>query len=327
MAKPKSRLPDRPADTWEGGFLLDPPRLVLSVSARGGLVVAGGHDFYLLRPGEHGIKTRPALDEFGLVEVAAAEPRAPWRYAVATSEMIIVFFRRGGEDQILRLKPKEEMPAVTHLAWGGARGPCSLYIRREDGSIARMNPELDDLDDLDVPPMHAVASDGNGVVAMVAFEPEPRAYVTRDGRELAFRPIAYEYEAELTERVHLAVASDAVAFAFENEGAYLSRAKDAPFEEIEALAGAGPLEFEGADADAALFGGILEVGMSAIVRVDKAGAAVRIAEMGSDGGTAPIVDALAWDASRSKLWAAAGNAGIITSTSPSAKNRKNVYLA
>jgi hypothetical protein len=323
----KPRLPSRPADTWEGGFLLDPARLVCSVSARGGLVVGGGNDFYLLRPGEEGMKTRPAADDFGLIDVVAAEPRAPRRYASASSEMIAIFFRKNGEDQILRLTPSEPVPAVTHLAWGGARGPCSLYIRREDGSVARMNPELTDMEDLDLPPMHAVASDENGVVAMVTFEPELRAYVTRDGREMFVRPIHYDYEVEISEHVHLAVADTAVAFAFEREGAYLSRGNEAPFEPCEPLAGAGPLEFEGASSDAALFGGVLEPGMAAIVRVDRAGTAVRIAEMGSEGGTSPTFDALSWDASRSRLWGAAGPAGIITSTAPGAKRAKKVYLS
>jgi len=102
MSKP--RLPSRPADTWEGGFLFDQPRLVLAVSAGGGLVIAGGPDLYLLRPGAQGMLTRPATEAFGSITVAATEPRAPRRYAVASDEMITIFYQRGGEDQLLRLR-------------------------------------------------------------------------------------------------------------------------------------------------------------------------------------------------------------------------------
>jgi len=214
---------------------------------------------------------------------------------------------------------------VTHLAWGGTKGPCSLYIRRDDGSIGRMKPDLSDVEDLDLPPMSAVASDDTGVIAMLSFEPEPRAYVTEDGTAMRMRPI--DYEADDSQHVYLAVAGAAVAFSVDHEGALVSRGHEEPFVPCEALAGAGPVEFEGTSSDAALFGGILHPSMSSIVRVDRAGAAMRIAEMGSEEGTPPMLSALAWDASRHKLWAAAGVPGLLSSTAPSAKHGKKAPLS
>jgi hypothetical protein len=323
MSKP--RLPSRPADTWEGGFLFDSPRLVNSISARGGLVIAGGEDLYLLRPGAEGMLTRPATEAFGCIEVAAAEPRAPRRYAVSSEEMITVFYRKGGEDQILRLRPQTPGALVTHLAWGGTSGLCALYLRRDDGSVARLKSDLSDLEELDLPSMSAIASDETGVIAMISFEPEPRAYVTRDGEAMQFR--SFDHDADPSQIVYLAVADTAVAFAVENEGAFLSRKQEDPFLACEALAGAGPVEFEGSSSDAALFGGVLHASMASIDRVDRDGAAIRIAEMGSDTLGPPVLQALSWDASRRKLWAASGVAGIMTSTAPSAKRGKKAPLS
>ncbi len=322
MAKP--HLPSRPSDVWEGGFLFDAPSYVSSVCARGGLVAAGGTELYLLRPGAEHVLTRPPPLDIGQVNVTAVEPRGSRRYAFATDDMIAVFFKNNQGDQILRLRPSEPGRLVTHLAWGGAKGQSALYIRWDDSGVTRLRPDMSDMDDLEVPPMDAVASDETGNVAMVSLDGDPRVYVTQDGEKLHARALGYAFEEY--EHVYLAVAGMAVAVAVDNEGAFLSRKQDEPLTPCEALAGVGPVEFEGTSSDSALFGAALEPTMSAIIRVDREGAAMRVAEIGNDDGVPPQITSLAWDASRRKLWGAAP-VGLITSTPPGAKRGKKVSLS
>src|SRR5262249_13826778 len=129
------------------------------------------------------------------------------------------------------------------------------------------------------------------------------------------------------EHVHLAVADMAVAFAVEGDGVFVSRGQDEPFARCEPLAGAGPVEFEGSSSDAALFGTTHAAGFVSIIRVDQEGAAVRIADFGSDAGPRPDLTALSWDATRKTLWGASPQMGLISCAAPSAKGKKKVTLS
>src|SRR5262249_9019615 len=132
------RLPTRKSEAWECGFLFDAVRDVRSVSCRGGLVVAGGDELHLLRPGEQRMASRAPPLDIGPIRAAAAEPRAPFRYAVASADLVAVFYRTPEGDQIMRLRSTPPGPVATHLAWGREGTESALYIRWDDGSVVRM---------------------------------------------------------------------------------------------------------------------------------------------------------------------------------------------
>jgi hypothetical protein len=268
----------------------------------------------------------PPLD-IGPIRVVAAEPRSPWRYAVASQEMVAVFYRTQQGDQIMRLRGTPPGPAATHLAWGRAAGASTLYIRWDDGAVVRVREDMSGVDTPDLPPMAAIASDNAGVLAMISFDgPARSAYTTQDGENLELRPLPEGFAVRPGARVHLAVADTAVAFAVEDGGAFLSRASEEPFVPCEPLAGAGPLELEGASSDAALFGAV-HGAVASIIRVDREGHAVRIADFGSDDGVVPEISALAWDGSRHMLWGASPQMGLVTCTAPGAKHGKKGTLS
>jgi hypothetical protein len=322
MSKP--RLPSHPQDTWAGGFIFDAAREVRSVSARAGMVVAGGPELYLLRPGEEQLKMREPPLDIGPVHLAAAEPRGSRRYAFAAQEMLAIFAHTGGEDKILRLRPPPPVPLATHLVWGGKKGPSALYVRWDDGSVVRMKPDLSDVEPLDLAPMEALAVDDAGTVAMLSLDPDPRVFVMHDHETMHFRSIEEIGEAG---DIHLAVAGTAVAVSLGDGRVLVSRGENDPFTPCEALAGAGPLAFEGSSEKAALFGAMNTPSMTYLVRVDPSGAAMRIAEMGSDDGSSLEIVELSWDVTRGKLWGASPQAGLFTSVAPSAKGGKKKMLS
>jgi hypothetical protein len=326
MSRP--RLPSRASEAWACSFLFDSPRDVAAVSSRGGLVVAGGEELHVVRPGAENMSSRvPPLD-IGRVLVAAAEPRAPWRYAIASAELVAVFFRSASGEQIVRLRPAPAGLVATHLAWGRADGASALHVRWDDGAIVRMKQDMSGVDTTDLPPMDALASDAEGVLAMVSFAgPEPCAFVTRDGETLVSRPLPSLAPIARTQRVHLAVAGAAVAFAIDRDGAFVSRADDAPFVASAELASAGPLEFEGTTSDAPLLGVLHGGGVATLVSVLPDGTALCIAEVQSEAGVTPEVTALSWDASRRTLWGASPQMGLVTCVAPDAKGAKKHLMS
>ena len=321
-----ARLPTRPADAWECSFLFDTARSVHSVSCRGGLVVAGGDELHVLRAGAQSMASRASPLDIGPLLVTAAEPRAPWRYAVASKEMVAVFFRTDQGDQVVRLHATPPGPSATHLAWGRDGHASALYIRWDDGAVVRMKQDMSGVDTTDLPPMDAIAADNAGVLAMVSFAPPtPLVYVTGDGENLELRQL--DLRGDPSQHVYVAVAEAAVAVAVGHGGAFVSRAVEAPFVLCDPLAAAGPIEFEGATSDAALLGAAHQGGVASILRVDPEGAAVRIADFGSDAGVAPELTSVGWDASRQMVWGASPQMGLVTCTAPSAKRGKKATLS
>ncbi len=329
---PRPRLPSRNADAWECSFVFESPRDVRAVSCRGGLVVAGGDELHVLRPGAQSMASRAPPLDVGPIRVAAAEPRAPFRYAVASDDRVAVFFRADPGDQIARLRcacATSPAPPATHLGWGRAGGESALYIRWGDGSVVRMKQDMSGVDTTDLPPMDALAVDDAGVLAMISSAaPAPTAYLTLDGENLDERPLPEgcglpgpDAPADPHRRVHLAVADTAIAFAVDGGAVFVSRTPGAPFERVEHLETAEAIALDGAAGEAAVFGATRRRGAASIVRVDEDGDAVVIADFGSDGGT-PEVTGLAWDASRQILWAASPQMGLVTCTAPGAKHGK-----
>jgi hypothetical protein len=332
MSKPQ--LPSRASDTWDGGFIFDQGRDVKAIEARGGMVVAAGADLYLLKPGDENWKVRPPPEDIGPMHAVAGEPRGARRFAVASETMFALFFKSKQGDQILRLRPQSHGALVTHLAWGGVKGPCALYVRHDDSSLLRMKPDLSELEELDIEEIEAIASDDSGVVAMVALHGDhPRVYVMRDGVEMKHRPINDEIEEGAS--VEIAVADTAVALVVDRQRVLVSRGPEAPFERVAALTPpdgrgwtTGPVVFQGASSDAALLCARWESDVLRIIRVDASGAAMSTAEIGGNETTdAPEIDSLSWDAARQTLWGASPSVGIFKSVAPGAKGKKKPLLS
>jgi len=316
---PKPRLPSHAADIWKGGFVLDGVRDVYSVDVRDGLLIAGGAELFQVRPGAEGIQKRPLPSELGEgpVSVTAVERRPGRRYAAATYGAIVIF----AGDQLLRLGGR--VPHTTHLAWGSMGEASTLYILRADEVALQMKPDLSDMGEIPLEGVAALASDDAGTVALIvaATEDVARAYVTKDGEQFLYRGLPEDID--IDGHVHLAVAGMAVAFATEGGGVWLSRGQADPFVRCIELGDGGPLAFEGGSEQAALFGAVHEAAMTSIVRIEPGGAAMRIAELASEELAPPQLSALAWDASRRRLWAASPDAGLLSSSAPASKGGKD----
>jgi hypothetical protein len=212
------------------------------------------------------------------------------------------------------------------MAWARFGKQSVLYVRWKDGGVGRVRLDLGTIEFLPVEPMDAIASDRDGVLAMVAARrsaADAHALWTRDGIRLEERPLAAAFgEDDPEARVHLAVADAAIAYAAEGKGTHLSRGIDEDFVVCEALAHGGPLAFQGTSAGAALFGVSWNKIVCAIDRVDDKGAVQRIVEMGAEGADAPRIAALQWDDSRDTLWSASPDVGLAMSKDPKGKGSK-----
>jgi hypothetical protein len=190
--------------------------------------------------------------------------------------------------------------------------------------------DLGTLEDLPVMPMDAIASDRNGVLAMVAARcsaQDAHALWTPDGIRFEERPVAVTFDGgDPATRVHIAVADTAIAYAADGKGTHVSRGIDDDFVPCEGLAVGGALAFQGSSADAALFGVSWNKLVCGIDRVDAKGAAQRIIEMGSDTSDAPPIVAIQWDQSRHALWGASPEIGLLRSNEPKGKSGKKRQL-
>jgi hypothetical protein len=324
----ESELPIRGAEEWGGGFILPEHHDVRSIEARGGLVIAGGANLYMLRPGAQRFGMCPPPEELGPVHAVAVEPRGARRYAVASEEVFAVFVGIGKEEQILQIDPQSTRPGsrITHLAWGGATGPCTLWARHGDGRLLRMTPDMSAAVGIALGPVDALASDDGGGIAFVSLvQGAQRVYVTRDLREIAYRAIVPEISPGAS--VEIAVAGMAAALVVDGSYVLLSRGREEPFARVQALTPLegrrftlGPVAFQGVASDAALLCGQRDGAASRVVRVDASGAAMTIFEISTiDASAPPEIGALSWDASRKTLWGASSDAGIFKSTAPGAK--------
>jgi len=297
---------------------------VRDVSGAGGLVIAGGGDALLMvRPGAQSWKIRPELgDLLGPIVAVAAEPARPWRHAIASTGGITMLGLPG--DQKLTLTSATPEIQVTHMAWARFGKESVLYLRWTDGAVGRLRLDLGTMEHLHTLPMDAIASDGNGVLAMVAVRcgaPDAHALWTRDGIRLEERRAVPLASDDPSVRVHLAVADVAIAYSVGGGGALVSRGIDEDFARCEGLERAGPLAFHGTAGGAAVFGASWSKSVCAIDRAGpgEQGPVQRIVEMGTEGGDAPRIEALAWDPSRRALWAASQQTGVTRLDEPSAK--------
>jgi hypothetical protein len=331
MKKPE--LPRRGALEWGGGFVLSEEhmRCVRSVEARGGLVIAGGTNFYMIRPGAQIIGMCPPPRELGPAQVLAVEPRGARRYAAACREATAVFVGVGKSEQIYQIGSNSTTPGprFTHLAWGGAAGPCALWARRDDGRLLRFKPDLSGAIGVPLGPVDALASDDEGGIAFVSLvEGAQRVFVTRDGREITHRAIDPEIRPGAS--VQIAVAGMAVALVVDGRHVLLSRRLEEPFARVLALElvedrafTLGPVAFQGTSSDAMLFCAQRESTATRVVGVDASGAAMStFAIFPIDDDAPPEISALSWDATRQTLWGVGPDTGLFMSTAPGAERRR-----
>jgi hypothetical protein len=332
----KPWLPLHPADAWELGFALDEDVQVASIEARGGMVVAGGVEIYTLRPGA-ALWTghAPPPYDVGPVRLVAVEPRGARRHAIASAETVTMFVKAERDGDIEGISASVPGSKVTHIAWGGMDGPSTLFFLRDDHVLYEMEADRSGGQALAIEPLHAIASDDRGVVAMVSLSARrPRVLVMSNGRRWEARVVDAEVRPGAS--VQVAVADTAVALVVDEEYVLLSRARGEPFARVPALDlgenehgwRVGPVSFQGSSRDAALLCARSEDDLERIIRVDQAGAAVSILEVaGTEIRDAPDIVSLSWDASRQTLWGATSDAGIFKVTPPEARGKKKVVLS
>jgi hypothetical protein len=321
-------LPANRADTWDIGTAFESEGSIMSVSAHAGRVLVGGRELRRMRAGDQGWQKRELPARIGMVWKVAQESRAPFRQAVASESGVAIFLGAEGDGRIAHIRPIAEGVYVTNLAWGRAGQKSVLFILWDNGEVVRLVPGEGKHETLALPPMTALAADGAGWVALLAWE-EMRVYVTDGGPRFWFRRIDFTrewYDAlppAIEDPMHLAVAGRAVALSIGWSGAWVTRELETmPFEKIEPLAAAGALAFEGSSPDAALFGAVNDEAKTSVVRVDAYGRAVRLGDMLIDHGRAYPFDEIAWDATRRRLFAVHRQAGLVVATAPDAKGAK-----
>lgn len=318
MSKPK--LPTHRADAWDCAFLT-PPILARAVACQRGRLVAGGEQIFRLKPGEEQLACRNRPEGTGPVLAVAAEGYGSGRIAIATETTGITIYNPiTAEIVTLRGEPGA---SATHLAWGAPteRGPSLLNVRWNNGDLIRFQQGNEVEAYADFPPMLGVASDDNGVIALLSFEdPTPRVFVTRDGSEMSYRPATTAGEGN--GQLFLAVADEAVAYSISGHGTYVSRSPGDAFARIAELEAGGPVAFEGTTSDAALFG-VASTGTDrSVLRLDSYGKISCLAEFETNAEEPIHVTSLAWDVSRRTLWGTGPVLGLFKCVAPDGKKRR-----
>ena len=312
MRKPP--LARHASDAWRVVSTTDAQEAVLAVDARAGTVVGAGETLMMLRAGDAGLRHRPTPEGMGDAVAVAIDTRKKGRFAVSGVGSITVF---EGEQRATVELPRDHAEPLA-LAWAssGTEDATKLHVLFDDGSLMRFDHHGGGFDTIELPDVHAIATDESGALAIAAWDEdawELIVLVRREGDNFTFRRI----EAPSTvAQVDLAIAGTAVAVSFQFENVYLARDLDAPFAAVPLLSSGGPVAFEGTDANAPLFGVIGEGDEQSIVRITPEGDAATIVEMTVSNGEAPRIRQLAWDASRRTLWAAACRAGLVAATAP-----------
>jgi hypothetical protein len=305
--------------------MLDPARPVRDVSVGGGLLVAGGDALHMLRPGA----VRPALRELpqdaGLAAVAV-EPWAPFRYAIAARGLLQIFSGRDPDERLFELGFTEQKAEPTHLAWTRHGGETMLYLRGRDSKLRRFRPGLPAIEELESPPIAAIAADASGVLATIDVLGDQDACISRDGTGWDCRPLTTIPVADGDDDLHirLAVSGGAIAYSVDGMGTYVSWAPGAEFERCDGLMW-GPIAFHGDDA---LLCAYSVEATSRVARRTRQGETTLIFELETawTPDAAMEISAIAWDASRRTLWGASPGAGLLMAKQPGAGGAKGLIL-
>jgi hypothetical protein len=300
-------------------------RPVRDVSAAGGLVIAGGDAIHVLRPGT----VRPGWHELppdtGL-RLVAVEPWAPFRYAFASRGHLQVFTGGSPDEELFDATFTSPEAEPTHMAWSRHEGESMLYMRARSGALTRLRPEKQVVEDIDVPPMAAIASDSSGTMALLCLVPGEEEVWVSTATGFETRPLSDIPGDDPDDPIHvyLAVSGGAVAYSVNGAGTFVSWAPDEELEFCDDLMW-GPIAFHGDDA---LFCAYSVETTAAINRRTRRGDVTRIVEIESE--WAPdaelTITALAWDESRRTLWGASPQVGWILAKEPVAKGQKGLLV-
>jgi hypothetical protein len=191
MTKPS--LPRSLSQTWPGGFVFEGPRLITRVAAGAGSVLAAGDALYLLSPGATSFGRREIPPDVGDVVAVAVEPRRSARLAVAGMDAVLIFDGK----RVDRVHLAGQGVEVSELAWAlSDRGDAlHLYALLSDGTVLRLAPGTGDIDELELPPVDAIAADEAGELVFACYNEGcwsldiyTRGGHLHEGRELGSQP-------------------------------------------------------------------------------------------------------------------------------------------
>jgi hypothetical protein len=296
MANPKKK------DVWDVSAL-EQAREVSSVSAAGGLMLAGGASaLYRMRPGMHALQVRP-FPFPGLIRAVAVEPTRPHRAAVVSDgELVLWDFARDAVGfQHVKLDPSA--PKANALAWGMVKGRSVLHVLGDDNVVLRSMPGHP-LEEIPLEGAVALVNDPNGLLGILTDD--GRLYVSDNGENWKFRQLPLTL---FGHEPHVAIRG--MTAAIEVDGAlWISRGEDDPFDHHEEVSQAGALAVGDDDA---IYVVEFEGEARSLVCVRAGEDMTRILETTS----APV--SLAWDASRSALWWASEDGLVMVSAADSKK--------
>ena len=254
-AKPPKK-PEKPAvaqTTWSIREVLDPGTPVGAVACVLGRIMIAGPGLFRVLPGTWDVQHRPLPESVGFPLSIAMEPRPPFRVAVGPETGDALIFTDTPDATSITghgFAEQRGSKQARELCWVVNDGQSSLFARTEDGMLYRMQAE--GWDQLEVPPVHAIAQDeAGGFAALTVVDGTPRAYVSYDGGGTWFlRPFGVEVEAEPDAPAALALSGERLAAIVGDSGPIVSPALGAPttrhrkagdgFERAYALAFAGP---------------------------------------------------------------------------------------
>jgi hypothetical protein len=264
----------------------------------------------MLRAGAEHLARRALPGGVTPICALSIEPRRGPRLAIGAPRAIAVLDGDGVGTR--RLDPAAS--PLADLAWGPhPAGGRALYTMSEEGALERGRPETGDVEEISLEYPVALATGDDGLLAVASMDPEtPAVWTTRDGETWSYRVLA---ELDGLGVNGFAVAGEAAAISLASSGGvFVSRGQDQPFTRCGALDRATVLAFEGDGPAAPLLGAVHADLAAHIVRVEADGTAARVVTIEtSDDAPEPYVGALAWDASRSVLWASIEGIGLLRS--------------
>jgi len=265
--------------------------------------------------------------------VLAVEPWAPFRYALATSGRLQILSGRDPDEELLALDFTTPRSEPTHLAWARTDGESMLYLRGRDSQLRRVRPDREALEELQAPPLVAIAGDAAGSLATLDVAEDQDVTLTRDGLpERECRPLDMfstrddddEFRA-LGNGYHLAVSGTAMAYSIEDLGTFVSWSEGEDFQMCEGLMW-GPIAFQGDDALLCAYS-VEET--SRVCRQTRSGDTTCIYEIATE--WKPDVEmkisAIAWDPTRRTLWGASPGAGWFLAKEPGPGRSKGLLLS
>jgi hypothetical protein len=291
------------ASAWNGSTL-DQADELSSVSAGGGLMIAGGESrLYRMRPGMSTLQGRPFPFEDDVIRVVAVEPRRPHRAAVASEGALVLWDFASDDAGYRHVKLDPDAPVTLGLAWGMVKGKSILHVLGDDGVVLRSTPGHP-LEEIPLEHAVAIANDAAGVLAILTDgEDAATLYASDNGESWKYRQLPTTITDPTTAYVAMHTTTAAVVI---DGYLWISRDPDSPFElqELDGQSGAIAVGDDGA-----VYAAMDANEDAGIVRVASNGEVVRIHDL--------IVQsaAIAWDASRKALWATSVS-GLVMATPP-----------